>query len=446
MMADVVTETELEVSRSLLDFVRESPTAYHAVAQMRARLDGAGFAYLSERDVWDVRPGGRYYTTRNGSSLVAFVVGEHLERPHFRIAASHTDSPTFKVKAVPELEGPDGYLRLNTEAYGGAIDRSWLDRPLSVAGRVMVADAGGIDARLLNVDRDLLLIPSLAIHLDRTVNESGALDRHVDLSPVLSAGLLEPGAFRELVAGELGVESGQLLSWDLQLTNRTAGAIWGPCDEFVSAPRLDDLQCGFAAVTALISAPRHDAISVCACFDSEEIGSGTMQGALSTLLPDVLGRMGASLGIGGEDLTRAYARSIMVSLDNAQAVHPNHPELYDPTNRARINGGVVVKEAANQRYATNAVSRALFGEICRRAGVPTQAFANRSDKPGGSTLGNLALRQVSMHAVDAGLPQLAMHSAYETAGTRDTAFLVAALRSFYAEAFELDDDNVRFAR
>lgn len=425
------TQKELETAHELLDFIRKSPTAYQAVANMRDMLDAKGFIYLPEQDAWDVRRGGCYYTTRNASSIVAFKVGADLDHYHYQMSASHTDSPTFKVKMSPELSGPEGYLRLNVEPYGGMIDYTWFDRPLSVAGRVMVREGSGVRSRLLAIDRDLFLIPSLAIHMNREVNDGFAPNRQVDLMPLMSAGELSGGAFVQLLADELGVEADQVLSFDLTLVNRQPGVVWGAREEFVSSPRLDDLQSAFSALRGFDQAHNDHDVSVFACFDNEEVGSGTKQGAKSTFLRDVLVRINAALGKDEQDLLRALAASFMVSFDNAHAVHPNHPEHADEGNRPHLNQGVVIKEHAAQLYCTDAFSSAVMAEVCRRADVPTQVFANRSDKRGGSTLGNLSNQQVSVHGVDIGLPQLAMHSSYETAGVRDTAWGIRALEAFY---------------
>ena len=434
-------EESLRTSHDLLSFIAASPTAFHAVREQRTVLEDADFTFLPESSKWRVERGGRYYTIRNGSSIVALSVGKHVTNPQFLIAASHTDSPMFKIKAHAQTSGPLGYAGIDTEVYGGMIDRTWLDRPLTVAGRVLVKDDAGIRSHLICPNKDLLLIPSLAIHLNRSVNEKGAIDRKCDIRPLLSAGLLEAGSFDRLIASEVGVEPEEVLGRDLFVVNRQQGVVWGAANEFVSAPRLDDLQCAFSSLRAFAETRNDSAIAVHACFDSEEVGSGTMQGAQSTFLPDVLRRVCAGLGMRREEYFRALARSFMVSCDNAQALHPNHPELYDEENRVRMNGGVVIKEAANQKYATDGLSRAVFARICERAGVPTQAFANRSDIAGGSTLGNLAMRQASMHTVDVGLAQLAMHSAYETAGARDTSYLIAALKAFFASTLEFDGEG-----
>lgn len=429
----------LATAHELVDFIAQSPSPFHVVASIRRMLDEAGFVYLPEGAAWQVVPGGSYYTVRNGSSLVAFKVGVQLDSYHFQMSASHTDSPTYKVKAVPALEGPDGYVCLNVEGYGGMIDYTWFDRPLTLAGRVMVDEGGAVSSRLLFIDRDLLIIPSLAIHMNREVNEGYAFNRQVDLCPLFSAGELTGEDFLALLAGELGVEPGQVLSYDLALVNRTPGTVWGAAQEFVSSPKLDDLQCDFATLKGFLASDNPHDVSVCAFFDNEEVGSGSKQGALSTFLRDALVRLNAALGKDEQEYLRALAGSFMLSCDNAHAVHPNHPEAADAQNRPQLNGGVVVKEHASQLYTTDAFSRAAFLAVCRAADVPTQTFANRSDKRGGSTLGRLSTQQVSVHSVDIGLPQLAMHSSYETAGSKDTAWGIEALRAFFDADLHIEE-------
>ena len=436
-------------AEELLEFVQACPSMFHTAAEIRGRLERAGFAHLPESALWDVRPGGRYFTVRNNSSVVAFKVGERCADPgdlRFMLEASHSDSPTFKIKAVPGLDGPENYGRLSVEAYGGAIDYTWFDRPLGVAGRVMVRNGSRVESRLMATAEPVALIPSLAHHLQRGVNEGFAPNRAIDLCPLFSrqdassrgeqdcAGR----AFLELVAREVGASADQILGYDLYLVNLQAPCVWGPAGEFVSAPKLDDLMCAFTSLKAFVASENADAVTVFCCFDNEEVGSGTKQGAKSTMLADALQRLSASLGASAEDYRRALAKSMLVSCDNAQAVHPAHPEKYDAGNRCLLNGGLVVKEAANQHYCTDAFSRAVFAAILDDAGVPHQVFANRSDMQGGSTLGNLSNIQASMHAVDVGCPQLSMHSSYETAGALDVDFAVSALSAFYATDLRID--------
>ena len=402
-----VTADDIEAANDLIDFIEACPSMFHTAATIMAELDEAGFTYLPENAAWDIEPGGRYYTQRNTSSVVAFKVGEDLAATwgedgvagdyHFQLTASHSDSPTFKVKAVPELDGAGETLRLNTEAYGGMIDYTWFDRPLALAGRVLVREGDRIESRLLATEREVAIIPSLAIHMNRGVNEGFAPNRAVDLCPLISAGELKQGDFDALVADELDVEPEQILGRDLFLVNRQDARIWGWADEFISTPKLDDLACAYTSLQAFLGAENARDVSVFCCFDNEEVGSETKQGAMSTFLADALRRINGSLA----------------------------------RNQVVLNGGIVIKEAANQHYCTDAFSRAVFQAICDDADVPTQAFANKSDMAGGSTLGNLSNMQASMHAVDVGLPQLAMHSSYETGGVRDVMYAIRALTAFY---------------
>ncbi len=429
---------ERSAAAGLVEFLRACPTAFHAAAQIRARLDEAGFSYLPEGAAWAMEPGGRYYTIRNNSSVVALKVGSRLDSYHFQLVVAHADSPTYKVKAVPELSGPEGCLRLGVEAYGSMIDHTWLDRPLGVAGRVMVRDGSRVESRLVNVERDVCLIPSVAVHFDRSSGLEPRLNRATDLVPLFSAGALSAGAFDAMVAEAAGASAADVLARDLFLVAYEEPRVWGQAGEFVSGARLDDLQCAYAALEAFLAAENEHDVSVFACLDNEEVGSGTKQGALSTLLADSLRRANAALGRIDEDLSRAIAGSMLVSCDNVHAVHPNHPELHDEANRCRLNGGIVIKEAANQHYCTDAFSRAAIVAVLERAGVPYQTFANRSDIEGGSTLGNLSNMQVSLHAVDVGCPQLAMHSVFETTGSRDTALAIDALTAFLAADLVID--------
>ena len=432
---------DLDLARELCAFIEKSPTAFHTVATISEYLDKAGFHRLCEGDAWSVAPGDACYVTRNNSSIIAFKAGAALpeDGAHFQMAVVHSDSPMFKVKHNPEMDGPQETLRLDVETYGGMIDGTWLDRPLGVAGRVMVrTEDGRVESRLVASDRDVALIPNVAIHQMREINKGRELNRQIDLAPIFSAGALERGAFNAMIAELAGTEPAAILGKELFLYNRTAPRVWGWANEFVSAQRLDDHQCVFGSLKAFLAAENPSCITVFGCFDNEEVGSGTKQGAHSTFLRDTLMRVNAALGGTDEDYLRALARSFLVSCDNSHAVHPNHPELYDTENCGRLNGGVIIKESANQKYTTDAFSRAVFTAVCEDAGVPYQTFANRSDSPGGFTLGNISNTQVSVHAVDVGLAQLAMHSSYETAGSADAAHLKRALEAFYGAEIAID--------
>ena len=316
----------------------------------------------------------------------------------------------------------------------------WFDRPLSVAGRVAVRTEKGVETRLVNVDRDLLLIPSLAIHMNRKANDGQSYNVQQDLIPLYGDGKAK-NSFRKLIAKEAKISEKDLLSMDLFLYSRTKGTIWGAKEEFLSSGRLDDLQCAYASLKGFLKAENSKSIPVYAVFDNEEVGSGTKQGAASTFLKDVLHRIAGALGKSEEEYQVALAGSFMVSADNAHAVHPNYADKTDPTNRPFLNGGIVIKYSANQKYTTDAVSAALFKLLCEREKVPCQTFVNRSDMAGGSTLGNISNTQVALNTVDIGLPQLAMHSPYETAGTKDTEYLAKAAKAVFSASVLVSGDG-----
>lgn len=420
------------VNKKLLDFIAASPTAFHAAHNVGELLECAGYTRLYEDEDWHIGHG-KYYVMRNSSSVIALNIPD-TGFSGFMMMAAHSDSPSFKIKEAPEDKAAGLYVRLNTERYGGMIASTWLDRPLSAAGRVMVRENGRIVERLVNIERDLMLIPSVAIHMDRSVNDGKKFDPNTDMLPVISAADAK-NSLRGLVAENAGVCEDDILSTDLFLYPRTPGTIWGADEEFVSSPRLDDLQCVFAALSGFVEAEPTDSAAVLCVFDNEEVGSGTKQGADSTFLEDTLMRVCEALGRSGAEYRAALNRSFMVSADNAHAVHPNHPELADRIDRPAINGGIVIKFNANQKYTTDSVSAAVFSELCRSAGVPVQRFTNRADMPGGSTLGNISSAHVSVDTVDIGLPQLAMHSCYETAGARDTEYLIRAARELFSRCF-----------
>lgn len=432
---------DLEISKELLEFIQASPSMFHSIHTIKSYLEKENYTYLPEGKPWKLEKGGKYYSTRNNSSIIAFQIGNELSDYHFQMSAAHSDSPTYKIKSAAELLGPGEYLKLNVEAYGGMIDSTWFDRPLSVAGRVLVKEDGAIKNKLLYIDKDVLLIPNLAIHMNRAVNDGYAFNRSVDLCPLFSAGAMRPGEFDQMIARELGVQKEYILGKDLFLVNRQSPAIWGYENEFISSPKLDDLQCAFVSLKGFLASSNPKAINVYCCFDNEEVGSNTKQGAMSTFLQDTLRRINFNLGYDEDEYHQAIARSFLVSCDNAHAVHPNKSEETDRINCAYMNHGLVIKEAANQKYTTDAFSRSIFVSICKKAGVPVQLFANRSDKVGGSTLGNLSNTQVSLNAVDIGLPQLAMHSSYETAGSKDTAYAYEALKMFFDSNIQIDESE-----
>ena len=416
-----------ETNRDLLHFISKSPSVFHVVRHIKAALLYAGFTEIREEDSWQIKRGGKYVVTRNGSALIAFSVPEDGGNA-FKITAAHCDSPTFKIKENPEMR--DGkYTRINVEGYGGMIMSTWLDRPLSAAGRLFVKDNGQIISKLVSLDHPTLLIPSVAIHMDRTVNSGHAWNIQNDLLPLYST----DGAtdFMETLAQVAKVKAADILGHDIFLYSCAPGILWGPQHEFISSPRLDDLQCAFATFRGFTNGKKQKDISVYALFDNEEVGSGTAQGAGSTFLTNTISRLALSLGRSYDEIQAMLAKSFMISADNGHAVHPNHGEYADPVNAPVLNGGIIIKFNASQKYSTDGYSAAVFRDLCLKADVPLQTYTNRSDIPGGSTLGNISNTKVAVPTVDIGLPQLAMHSSYETAGAKDTEYLVKAVSYFF---------------
>ena len=429
-------------TEQLFDFLAASPSSYHAVQAVAARLTRAGYAPLRESAHWALVPGGKYYVTRNGSSILAFRVPQDAPAG-FLMAAAHTDSPTFKIKYNAEKKaGP--YVQLSTEKYGGMLMHTWFDRPLGIAGRVVTERDGRFETKLVDLGENAAVIPSVAIHMNRAANDGVKLLANVDTLPLWGM-QDDAGGFRARVAAAAGVEPSAILGEDLSLYVRARGCTFGAKQEFILAPRLDDLGCVFGLLEGFCAAEGSASVPVFCAFDNEEVGSETKQGAASSFLSDTLRRIARALGLGEEDYLRMLAQSFLVSADNAHAVHPNHPEFADMGNTPRLNGGVVIKFNANQRYTTDAVSCALFRAACREAGAPVQVYANRSDLPGGSTLGSIATAKVSVPSVDIGLAQLAMHSCVETAGAADMDALVRAMTVYYGKTLRAQDETLTLA-
>ncbi len=414
-------------TQALRAFLDQAHSVYHAQQGLVQQLKAAGFQPLQEQETWQIAPGGRYYVTRGDAAVMAFRVPQGAPTG-FMMSASHLDRPCFKVKENGELTGT--YTRLAVERYGGMILSTWLDRPLSIAGRVAVQTEQGIRTQLVDIDRDLLLIPNVAIHMNRQVNDGYKWNPAVDLLPLLggkeAAGRLE--AMLEEQAG------GKILGRDLYLYIRQKSSVWGVNQEYLSSAALDDLECAWACTQGFLEAADSQAISVLCLFDSEEVGSGSVQGAGSTLLADTLHRICQA---GGWDLRQLLAQSFLVSADNAHALHPNHPEFSDAANAPVMGGGVVIKHNASMSYCTDGVAAGLFRSICQRAEAATQSYYNRADLPGGSTLGHISLAHVSVPTVDIGLAQLAMHSSFETGAISDIEALVKAMTALYSTALEV---------
>ena len=421
-------------TEKLIAFLDEAVSVYHAAAYLADVLADAGYTCLSEGEDWNLTAGGKYYLVRGGTAVLAFRVPETTPKG-FLMSASHSDRPTFKVKENAELTGK--YTRLATEKYGGMLMAPWLDRPLSVAGRVLVETEDGVQSRLVNIDRDLMMIPNVAIHMNRQANEGYKWNPAVDTLPLLG-GADAAGKWNDLLQEQAG---GKILGHDLYLYVRQKATVWGMDEEYISSAALDDLQCAWACTQGFLSAEDGGSIPMLCVFDSEEVGSSSVQGAASKLLESTISRICAGLGLQEQVM---LSNSFMISADNAHAVHPNHPEYADANNAPMVNGGVVLKFNANQRYCTDGVSAAIFRKVCDKAGVKVQTYCNRADIPGGSTLGNISLSHVSVPTADIGLPQLAMHSCYETAGVGDAIDLEKVMTVYYAGSLEVAGDDFYF--
>ena len=419
----------MDTVQKLFTFIEKSPSPFHAIENMKQELEGQGYIQLLEGSAWKLEEGGNYYVIRNSSAIIAFRIPKR-DFLGFQIMASHSDSPSFRIKEYPEMEVENHYVKLNVEKYGGMLCAPWLDRPLSVAGRLVIREGNRLVTKLVNVDRDLCMIPNLAIHMNREANEGYKYNAQKDMLPLYGCESAK-GTFMARVAEAAGVEEEDIVGNDLFLYNRMKGSVWGASEEYISIGRLDDLQCAFASLQAFLQAADGESIPVHCVFDNEEVGSSTKQGAGSTFLFDTLLRINESLGRTSSQYRQALASSFMLSADNAHGVHPNQPDKACPTNRPYPNGGVVIKFSANQKYTTDGMAAAIFTQLCERAKVPYQTYVNRSDILGGSTLGNISGTQVAVNTIDIGLAQLEMHSPYETGGAKDTDYLIRVAKEFY---------------
>ena len=417
--------------QAFCEYLDHSHSAYHAQENLVNILKEQGYTPLEENAQWEIAPGGKYYVCRSGASVIAFRVPERQPRG-FLISAAHTDRPTFKLKENGEKAGP--YTTACVERYGGSLMFPWPDRPLSIAGRVLVETEQGAVSKLVDIDRDLLLIPNVAIHMNRQANDGYKWNPVMDMNPLIG-GKGSQGKLGKLLEEEAG---GKILGHDLYLYIRQKASVWGMEGEFISAQGLDDLQSVWGCFQGFLNAGESEDIPVFCALNSEEIGSSTTGGANSTILEDVLSRIVLGLGL---DLRRLLSQSFLVSADNAHAIHPNHPELADPANAPVMGEGVVLKFNANQRYCTDGLCAAVFRKVCRKAGVNVQTYYNRPDIPGGSTLGCISISHVSVPTADIGLPQLAMHSCYETASVADTLSLMDAMKAYYESTLELGEDG-----
>ncbi len=427
-------QTDLQL-KDLMSFLDDSPCNFIAVKNIADRLENNGFIKLDTKDKWNIAKGGKYYVTQNDSAIFAFVAGDDPVNG-YKIITAHSDSPGFRIKPAPEMLCDGNILKLNTEVYGGPILYTWFDRPLSIAGRVILRSDNPLhpETRLIKFDRPLLTIPHLAIHYNRNVNEGNPLSKQKDMLPVIahinSAGEKD-NYILNLVAEKLEVDPETILDFDLTLYDTTPACLVGVNNEFLTSGRIDDLSMAYSAMEALINSEDTKMMRVMAIFDNEETGSGTKQGACSPVLTHILQRINKTLGGDDETYIRAIASSFMVSADNGHAIHPNYPEKQDPTNHPVLGGGPVIKINANCKYMSDADSAAVFRTICEDAGVPYQYFVNHSDVAGGSTLGNKLTAQIDLRGVDMGAAQWAMHSVRETASAKDMIYIIKAFTQFY---------------
>jgi aspartyl aminopeptidase len=415
------------VIADLLAFLHRSPTPFHAVAEARARLEVAGFVALREAEPWDRLAAGAYFVTTSGTNLIAFVVPDAPHRAAFRIVGAHTDSPNLRLKPCPEYV-TEGYAQLGVEVYGGALLNSWLDRDLGIAGRLLVREAAAIVDKLVMIERPILRVPQLAIHLDREVNDKGlVLNRQDHLAPIYGQAATT-SSLRDALATAAGVERDAIVGSDLMLFDLTAPTVGGLHGEFIFSARLDNLAMCHAAVTALVETRGRgaEAIRVIALFDHEEVGSASAAGAGGAVLPRILERLVGSR----EGFHQACARSTCVSADMAHAIHPNYASRHEPRHKPVLNGGPVIKTNSQQRYATTAATAVLFAELCHAEGVPVQHYAHRTDLPCGSTIGPITSTLLGIATVDVGNPMLSMHSARELAGSQDPALMTRVLARF----------------
>ena len=428
---------EESINKLLLDLFNNSYNEYFAISNIKKLLDENGFICLLENEKYEISLGKSYYILRDGSSLIAFKVPEKLDELYFKIVASHSDSPVLKIKENPTVI-ENGYNKLKVEKYGGMIVSSWLDKPLGIAGRVCYKNGNAITTRLVNFSTNLI-IPNVAIHQNRDINNGFIYNPQIDLLPIL--GLGNNDLFKELLDSTKNNEE-EILSYDLNLYNKEKAVLGGINNEFIYSPKEDNLVSVYISILSLISSISYDGISLGVVFNNEEVGSSSLNGADSDFLATNLKRISKSLGFSNDELSRALVKSYLVSLDNAHAIHPNHPEMSDNKNNCLINEGVVIKHNSNMLYTSEAISSAIIKLIASKENISLQTFFNRADARGGSTLGNISLTHVSIRSVDLGIPQLAMHSNYEVMGSKDTINAYKLLKALFNSKIKIEGENV----
>lgn len=429
----------MKINDNLIEFLNKSSSNFHAVSLMRDELLENEFIEVKTNQVWNLKANKKYFTTVNGTAVIAFDLNNFNKDAGFKIVASHTDAPNFKVKPNATTI-KNGHISVNTEAYGGLINYSWFDKPLKMAGRVIIKEDNKLTTKLYDSKRSLAIIPSLAIHMNRKVNEETKFNRHTDMNPIL--GQAKDFDFKEFMAKELDVEANTILDFDLYFKPSEKAELVGINNEFITANHIDNLQSAYVSLQAFIDSSANGSANVYVSFDNEEVGSMTKQGAQATILKDVLSRISDHFDRSNEEHLVSLSKSFIVSADNAHANHPNYPNFNDENHLVNVNGGVVVKYSASQKYTTDSLSASLIFDLAKASNVNVQKFANRSDSPGGSTLGAISGTQVSIMSVDIGLPQLGMHSAIEMAGTADSKSMYDLLHSFYSKEIIIDSDSI----
>ena len=423
------------MEKRFIEFLNKSHTTYQAITEAKKILLDNNFIELDLINPWNLKKGQNYFIIKNDASIIAFKLGKTLNNPSIQVVASHNDSPMLKIKPNGVIY-QNGYTKLNTEIYGGAIYSTFMDRPLGIAGRVIIKENETIISKNITLDTTVI-IPNLAIHLNREIDTNHTINAQTDMSAILSLG---ETTINDLIEKELG--NVEVLDYDLFLYNKEEARIVGYNNEFISGPRLDNLECYYTSLEALIEGDNSENINVWAGFNNEEVGSGSNNGAGSTFLIDVINKVLTDLKLDDNRL-EIFNRSMTISADNAHAIHPNHPEKSDPTNNVKLNNGIVIKYNSGLSYTSDAVSAGVFKSICNEENVPYQVYTNRSDLRGGGTLGSILLHTFSVTSVDIGLAQLAMHSAYETAGTKDLEMMKKVLKSFYSRHLNYQNTQTR---
>lgn len=434
----------MSYAEKFAQFLNQCHSTYHAISAMEEQLKEAGFIQLKENSTWRLENNRFYYVVRNQSSIIAFKIPEIANVRSLNIVASHSDSPCLKIKPNEDLAS-DRYNRLNVEVYGGPLLATWLDKPLSIAGRVTIKQNGRLVSKLVDFDEDCAIIPNVAIHQNREANSGYKWNPVTDLVPMYGLAPKEK-SFKKVLAEKLEVALEDIYSHDLFLYNRQPAMVWGSQKELISAGRIDNLESAYTSLQAFINSYSKGAINLFAVFDNEEVGSTTKQGMASSFLKDVIERMFQAFYYVNSDIKAILANSFLVSADNAHAVHPNHPELYDGNNGCSLNKGVVIKASASQSYVSDAISSAITRWLCEKAEVPYQYFANRSDSRGGSTQAAISTINLPINAVDVGLAQLAMHSSYETAGSYDVDYMIRFLSEFYNSTIVMNDNTIQIEK